>query len=260
MFSHPNVAGAFLALAGVLALYLAIAWPGWPRTALAVLFPVGMAISLSADSAIAYTTGVIVVLAATSARSMLIRSLVAITLLVVAGAILPFLDLSSKLQHAFSNLSLTTRVPNSQNSLQWRFNNWHLLIDIWKQRPWFGWGLGSTDSFIQPLNNPPHSEYVRSLVETGIIGAILMTVLIVSMIRYFFARGRFTAAARAIVVATLCDALAANTLSYTPMMFYFAAIVGASIAFAKQPAPAPRNDIRRRRHRRPALTALSRAA
>ncbi|MCX6561756.1 MAG: O-antigen ligase family protein, partial [Candidatus Aminicenantes bacterium] len=60
-------------------------------------------------------------------------------------------------------------------SVGWRFANWSNLIDLWKQKKWLGYGLHTT-SIINPwrtnqkIGFAPHNDFIRYLVETGIIG------------------------------------------------------------------------------------------
>lgn len=53
------------------------------------------------------------------------------------------------------------------NSFNWRLAQWDRLLTAWKQSPIFGYGLGTT-----PIigGNEAHNDYVRWLVEGGIVG------------------------------------------------------------------------------------------
>jgi len=61
------------------------------------------------------------------------------------------------------------------SSMGWRFGNWANLIDLWKKKPWLGYGLHTT-SLINPwktdqkIGFAPHNDFVRYLVETGAVG------------------------------------------------------------------------------------------
>lgn len=68
-----------------------------------------------------------------------------------------------------------TRLPwdvvgRTQNSFEWRLYNWWLLLGAWLQQPLFGHGLGATLHAIQPVDKVTHSDPVRLLVETGVVG------------------------------------------------------------------------------------------
>ncbi|WP_392482952.1 O-antigen ligase family protein [Nostoc sp. C110] len=57
------------------------------------------------------------------------------------------------------------------NSFNWRLSQWYLLLNAWKQSPIFGYGLGLS---IPVAGNGllPHNDYIRALVEGGIIGLV----------------------------------------------------------------------------------------
>ena len=66
-------------------------------------------------------------------------------------------------------------IPGS--SIGWRFANWVNLIDLWKKKPWLGYGLNTT-SLINPwktdqkIGFAPHNDFLRYLVETGAVGLL----------------------------------------------------------------------------------------
>ncbi|RCJ22315.1 polymerase [Nostoc minutum NIES-26] len=62
------------------------------------------------------------------------------------------------------------------NSFNWRLSQWNLLLNAWKQSPIFGYGLGLS---IPVAGNDllPHNDYIRALVEGGIIGLITFLAL-----------------------------------------------------------------------------------
>jgi len=68
-------------------------------------------------------------------------------------------------------------------SLAWRIVNWYTLISVWKEKPILGYGL-NTSSFINPLKASrrvgyaPHNDFLRYLVETGIIGFISYVIFV----------------------------------------------------------------------------------
>jgi glycosyltransferase involved in cell wall biosynthesis/O-antigen ligase len=61
------------------------------------------------------------------------------------------------------------------SSMDWRFANWTNLIDLWKKKPWLGYGLNTTSLInpwktVQKTGFAPHSDFLRYLVETGAVG------------------------------------------------------------------------------------------
>ena len=57
------------------------------------------------------------------------------------------------------------------NSFNWRIAQWTYLLQAWQQHPIFGYGLNGS-SAIAPFYNYAHNDYVRALVEGGIVGLI----------------------------------------------------------------------------------------
>ncbi|MBX9255916.1 O-antigen ligase family protein [Desmonostoc muscorum CCALA 125] len=57
------------------------------------------------------------------------------------------------------------------NSFNWRLSQWYLLLNAWKNSPIFGYGLGLS---MPAAGNDflPHNDYIRALVEGGIIGLV----------------------------------------------------------------------------------------
>lgn len=56
------------------------------------------------------------------------------------------------------------------NSFTWRTVHWKLLIDEWRKEPLLGYGLHTSSDFISPWDEEPHNDYIRFLVETGLVG------------------------------------------------------------------------------------------
>lgn len=61
------------------------------------------------------------------------------------------------------------------NSFNWRLAQWTFLLQAWQQYPIWGYGL-LTCSKLTVLHNYAHNEYVRALVEGGIVGLIVFLV------------------------------------------------------------------------------------
>ncbi|MBA7508989.1 hypothetical protein ES705_00926 [subsurface metagenome] len=60
---------------------------------------------------------------------------------------------------------------NSKDSFDWRLMNSRYLLNISLARPIFGYGLGSV-SIVNPLRADAHNDYLKILVEVGIIGLL----------------------------------------------------------------------------------------
>lgn len=67
------------------------------------------------------------------------------------------------------------------NSFNWRLSQWYVLLKAWQQYPILGYGLGLSK---QVAGNGflPHNDYVRTLVEQGIVGMGSFIVFFVAQI------------------------------------------------------------------------------
>lgn len=148
-----------------------------------------------------------------------------------------------------TSTNLTTEAQVGGTSLGWRFHTWGVLVREWQKDPIFGKGLGvaeregTSGAAEQPREvNVPHNEYLRYLVDTGIIGVLLLLIALAALIRALFARLRETgtpaskarssaaALALAILAGCLVDALASNTFSNTTNGYAIAMIVAAALS------------------------------
>jgi O-antigen ligase len=146
-----------------------------------------------------------------------------------------------------------SRRSAEQSSFAWRLYKWGMLVDEWEEAPLLGQGLGSTVTREEALGSVsaekvPHNEYLRYLVETGVIGLAALLLTLALLIRQLALRRaaawegrqesrRRTAAALgiAVVVGGMVNCLADNTFLYTTTGYAVALIVAAVLAL-----PAPR--------------------
>jgi len=146
------------------------------------------------------------------------------------------------------NVTATERGdPNT--SLAWRFHKWETLVPLWEASPVLGRGLGTTTTTApQPydrfVGQPPHDEYVRYLVETGVLGFVILLAAFGAMIRAIFRRRRFTAhygqealsaSTIALVAITGCliNSLADNTLLNSPTCYAAVLLVVPALALSR---------------------------
>jgi O-antigen ligase len=125
------------------------------------------------------------------------------------------------------------------NSLDWRFTQWSKLLDEWREQPWVGHGLGTTGTFVSPQNNIPHNDWLRMLVETGVVGTVIFTTAFFVLLARLMRRTRDTTASAsfhavvlAIVFGLAINGTANNMFSQTAPMYLASALVGASVAAA----------------------------
>jgi O-antigen ligase len=57
------------------------------------------------------------------------------------------------------------------NSFNWRIAQWTYLLGAWQNYPYLGYGLG-TSIRVSTNRLMPHNDYVRSLVEGGVVGSL----------------------------------------------------------------------------------------
>ena len=71
------------------------------------------------------------------------------------------------------------------NSFNWRLAQWTYLLGQWQQYPILGFGLG-TGKYISTNGLEPHNEYLRALIEGGIMGLIIFFIFLGGQIVYLF--------------------------------------------------------------------------
>lgn len=124
------------------------------------------------------------------------------------------------------------------NSFNWRITQWTFLLESWRQRPLLGYGLHST-SYISIFQNYAHSDYVRAIAETGLIGfTSFITFLGVQLVRLVqlvikaksnILQKDFCMALIALFLSTLVGMITENIWYQTVLHFYwftFLAIAG----------------------------------
>ena len=123
---------------------------------------------------------------------------------VVVGGfiIINFTELSYMVQknnaeHTTENFSerieSMSNVSSDASNLE-RLNRWNCAIEMFKQRPFFGWGPGTYAFYYAPFQDPAdltiistnfgdggnaHSEYLGPLAEQGVFGSLSMIVLVI---------------------------------------------------------------------------------
>ncbi|MEM6754389.1 MAG: O-antigen ligase family protein, partial [Cyanobacteria bacterium P01_C01_bin.38] len=116
------------------------------------------------------------------------------------------------------------------NSANWRIAQWFFLIDAWKESPLLGYGLG-TSKYLTYYQNYAHNDYLRYLVETGIIGFTSFVVFLgIKMLRLVnilqssqlsSPRCKLASIMIAIFVAMLVGMATDNVWSHTTLFFYW---------------------------------------
>lgn len=119
---------------------------------------------------------------------------------------------------------------SDDNSFNWRIAQWSWLMDHWRHAPILGYGLQTTNLF-GPMFAWAHNDYVRVLVEEGIVGFILFLLFLgvqllrlVRLIRSPFterSQKSFCSVLIAFLLAAMVGMLTENVWSHTALFFYW---------------------------------------
>jgi hypothetical protein len=233
-FSHPLGAAGFLTLVALVSLFMLRQRPSaLPRITLG-LAVLGTLFTLSLTGLLSTVAALVVYAFAYRVRIRLSWLLGGALATVVA---LGFTTTGQVLVARLTTLQAPTLAQatssSDTNSFEWRLRNWYRLVQIWGDDPFFGQGWGTTYDLIQPLGKTPHSAPVRLLVEVGIVGLLAAAWLAwrawSSALRQLTSAGdratRELAGLRlAALTAVVTNSLAANTMSYIPMLLLFVTV------------------------------------
>jgi O-antigen ligase len=133
---------------------------------------------------------------------------------------------------------------NTSNSLAWRFDYWGQVLPLAAQNPVTGIGL-KMSSFMTDQAKEPHNDFLRALVETGIVGALAYLALLTSMV--LVARESLKKSGpgfdRSIavgfagcVIAFVLISVVSNVITEVIVLWYYVAFAAAAYAVTKFPA------------------------
>jgi O-antigen ligase len=256
--AHPDSAAMFFAIAATASLWRYLD-DGRRRSdaLLMALFAAALIATFSID-------GVVTLAAMLTALGMLRPGSVVVKLgpcAIAAIVILVFFatPLGAQRVAGETSTSLAAADRSETNSpLDTRLYRWKTLLPEWEGSPVFGRGIGTTTTTESTATNRlnfllPHNEYLRYLVETGLVGLAILLVGLALLLRSLIRRRRIPgtlpeatlnapAIAIAIVAGCLVNALADNTLLNSPTCYAAALIVAAVLAAPSgelQRAPTP---------------------
>lgn len=233
-FNHTNSAASFVAVYVLVLVFLLMRQRKWRYFGLLVIALLAVVGTLSLGGLSSLAVGIVLLLFMSGARA---RVKVAAAVVLAGAAVVVFASgaLDSRLSQLETTVSFDDATSaTSTNSLDWRFYNWRRVLAIWAQRPFFGYGLGRADLDLQPIGKQPHNEYVRALVETGILGTVLLAVIVAVIIASLAASRTTERWGKALAISTLVtllvNALASNTTSYAPTMMLCVATWAVGVA------------------------------
>jgi O-antigen ligase len=245
-FAHPNSAAMFFAIATVASLWLYLD-NGRRRidALLTTLFAAALIATFSIDG-LATLTAMLVAFGALRRGS--IRAKLgpgAIAGIVVLAFFATPLGSHRVAGETATSLSAAER-GETTSTLDTRLYRWKTLLPEWERSPVFGRGLGITttaeNTSANRLNSLlPHNEYIRYLVETGVVGLAIVLAALFILTRGLVRRlrssgtsapGTLNAAtlAIAVVVGCLVNSLADNTFLNSPTCYAAALILAAVVS------------------------------
>ncbi|MGB3786623.1 MAG: O-antigen ligase family protein [Phormidesmis sp.] len=117
-----------------------------------------------------------------------------------------------------------------RNSFNWRLLQWYSLMQSWQQYPLMGYGLATTKA-ISAYDNTSHNDYVRFLVEEGVVGLSLFLLFWLTQLAWIWrimrqswlgsAQRSLAQVMLAFAVAMLVGMTAGNVMVHTATFFYW---------------------------------------
>jgi O-antigen ligase len=243
-FVHPNSAAIFFALSTIVSLWRYMDYGRHRSDALlTTLFVVALVATLSIDGLI---TLLVMLMAFGLLRPGAVRvKLGAFTLagLVILTFLATPLGAERIEKETTTNVATAERgIPDS--SFAWRLYKWESLLPEWERSPLIGQGLGTTVTSEATVSNRlagsvPHNEFLRYLVETGVIGLAILLWALGLLIRNLVRKRRIPGTVAAgtlnaptlaivIVIGCLFNSLGDNSL-IDSTTGYAAAVIIASV-------------------------------
>ena len=137
----------------------------------------------------------------------------------------------------------STTAATSQQSLDWRLDYWRQVLPLSRETPVTGVGLSQVQHLTAD-GQPPHNDYLRAYVETGVLGLCaylwLLGTLVATGRRALRAapRGSFDRGVAAgflgCAVAWIAASAVANMFSNVVTLWYFAAFAAAAAAVLRR--------------------------
>jgi O-antigen ligase len=246
-FAHPNSAAMFFTIAATASLWLYLD-NGRRRSdaLLTTLFMAALIATFSIDGLITLTA-MLTVFGALRPGSLLVKlgpcAIAAVVILVFFAT-----PLGAHRVAGETSTSLTAAERGETTStLDVRLYRWKTLLPEWEGSPVFGRGIGTTTTTESTATNRlnfllPHNEYIRYLVETGVVGLAILLAGLALLLRNLIRRrktpgtlaaGTLNAPALAIAILAGClvNSLADNTLLNSPTCYAATLILAAMLAY-----------------------------
>jgi O-antigen ligase len=238
-FSQPNPFAIYLTLLIIMGVALLPHLAQKKQIAMSVLL-VGSVICLyftfTRSAWIATLLGVFVVALLAKRRMTLV--------VMVAGVMVSLVVFPTILQR-FADLGTSTSAAGyASNSLSWRFDYWGEVLPLANKDPITGIGLDMS-SLETSQQKEPHNDFLRSYVETGIIGTLAYLALLISMgvvarQAMKFTRRRPLSYERSVavgfaacVMAFVVLSIVSNVITQVVVLWYYVAFAAAAYAVTR---------------------------
>lgn len=119
---------------------------------------------------------------------------------------------------------------SDNNSFNWRIAQWTFLLESWKNSPLLGFGL-DTSPYLSVLENYAHNDYIRALVETGVVGFTTFLAFLGAQFSYLInwlnspnstpSQRRLCTVLIALLIAVIIGMFTDNIWSHTTFFFYW---------------------------------------
>jgi len=224
--AHPNTAGLLFALTVICGVYRVLGSRNWYDIVFTFVAAAALVTTLSLGSMAAVAVAFTVLLLLTPA---LRRR----TKLIVAGAFVTLgfgLLVSPMVSSRLAGFTDGSADGSAVLSLVWRINEWADLVQQFTEHPVLGRGLGASTGETIVKDNLPHNEYLRVLVELGLVGSAAACGCLIALIIFFsraFRRAHHrdaAALALSVTAGLVVNAFVANTLLYS-VAIYVAVII-----------------------------------
>jgi O-antigen ligase len=183
---HPNTFATYLSLFIALVWWkLSLSQRRWPWILLLILLAF---VYVSTRSLTALATIGIIILFLNASKLNPVRIVFAVILFSAVVALFASTEAGQVRLNSLAETPLFNRdidvsraiisAAGDNNSFNWRIAHWHFLLQSWQEYPILGYGI-STSPYLSPLRNAdgspyaPHNEYIRFLVEQGLVGLVL---------------------------------------------------------------------------------------
>lgn len=163
----------------------------------------------------------------------------------LAVGVVLLLALVPAMASRFTDLATTTTSSSgttSTNSLSWRLDYWTDVLPLANRSPILGIGINETQ-FSTDRAKQPHNDFVRAYVETGVVGLVAYTALLLSMLALGRRAIRITEPGTyerglavgflGIAIAVFAVSMAANVISNVATLWYVFAFAACTSAVVR---------------------------